>query len=157
LILKMRALNPSKNVKRYWSNDMASHPRKTEYSVKMLWEHHISCKAHFEPQSELGTEPKKKYATWNVTKRQLTELAEQTERLEAHQNEDMRLTQISFILLHGLSQVKLIAVILTYPHQRDTLCGQGWVAYTLPILLMALALFYGHLYSLTGQEIASFI
>jgi hypothetical protein len=38
---------------------------------------------------------------------------------------DMKLTQISFILLHGLSQFKLIAVIPTHPHGQDTLCGQG--------------------------------
>jgi hypothetical protein len=45
------------------------------------------------------------------------ELAEQRDgRAEEHQNEDMKLTQISFILLHGLSQVKLIVVILTHPH-----------------------------------------
>jgi hypothetical protein len=53
------------------------------------------------------------------------ELAKQKERLEAHQNEDMRLTQISLILLHALTQVKLIAVTLTHPQERGTLCAQG--------------------------------
>jgi hypothetical protein len=61
----------------------------------------------------------------------------------------MKLTQISFILLRGLSQVKLIAVILTHPHGQDTRCGQGWAEYTLPVLLNEKASFYGLLYTLT--------
>jgi len=65
----------------------------------------------------------------------------------------MKMTQISFILLRGLSQVKLIAVILTHTHWRDILCGQGWVEYTLPVLLNEKASFYGLLYALTVKKL----